>query len=97
MMPVADSAPYEGTDIRVLAAGIEHPRRLAILGHSLPTEIAEMSAQRPHAGPVTNDPRLDDNPTAPLIEKSSIGSPRCDAAPADRMLGRSCRAASGDA
>src|SRR5690242_1356122 len=96
MMPVAGSPPGKCACIRVLAVGIEHLRRLAVSGHPFPAKVAEMGAQGAHPGSVTDDPRFDDGPAGPLVEKSPAGSPRRDSTSADGMLGRSCRAASGD-
>ena len=91
-MPVVGCPPGEGASVRIFAVGIEHPCRLAVPSHPLPTQVAEMGTHGSHARAVADDPGLDGDPAPPLAEKAAVRPPSCHAAPLESSPARIGRA-----
>ena len=76
MMPVITGALGEGTQIRVVRGGVEHPGRRAVLGDALASEIREMRPNRTGSTEtLSDDAGLYDHPARTITVQPSL----CDA------------------
>ena len=65
-MAITGAALGKCAVVGVVAFGIEHPTRRAVLGDALAAQVFEMGTERRSLDPLPHDPRLDHRAARPV-------------------------------